>query len=87
MAAVTYSLCSMDPVTFEGGSGTYDHHDAEGFMMLNGVRLKNWAARIAKAGCVRMGDTRRDRRIVCFRLSLIHLGRQLPSGWAMIEAV
>jgi argininosuccinate synthase len=38
----------MDLVTFEEGSGAYDHHDAEGFIKLNGLRLKNWAARNSK---------------------------------------
>lgn len=45
----TSSLYSMDLVTFEEGSGTYDHHDAEGFIKLNGLRLKSWAARNSKA--------------------------------------
>ncbi|UXN71436.1 argininosuccinate synthase [Devosia neptuniae] len=45
-----YSLYSMDLVTFEEGSGTYDHHDAEGFIKLNGLRLKTYAARNKKAG-------------------------------------
>jgi argininosuccinate synthase len=40
-----YSLYSMDLVTFEEGTGTYDHHDAEGFIKLNGLRLKTYAAR------------------------------------------
>jgi argininosuccinate synthase len=40
-----YSLYSMDLVTFEEGSGTYDHHDAEGFIKLNALRLKTYAAR------------------------------------------
>ena len=39
------SLYSMDLVTFEEGSGTYDHHDAEGFIRLQGLRLKTYAAR------------------------------------------
>jgi len=39
------SLYSMDLVTFEEGTGTYDHHDAEGFIRLNGLRLKTFAAR------------------------------------------
>lgn len=43
------SLYSMDLVTFEEGSGTYDHHDAEGFIKLNGLRLKSWAARNGEA--------------------------------------
>ena len=39
------SLYSMDLVTFEEGTGNYDHHDAEGFIRLNGLRLKTFAAR------------------------------------------
>ncbi len=42
------SLYSTDLVTFEEGSGTYDHHDAEGFIKLSGLRLKSWATRNAK---------------------------------------
>jgi argininosuccinate synthase len=38
----------MDLVTFEEGSGTYDHHDAEGFIKLNALRLKTYAARNRK---------------------------------------
>jgi argininosuccinate synthase len=45
-----YPLYSEDLVTFEEGSGTYDHHDAEGFIKLNGLRLKTWSARNKKAG-------------------------------------
>ena len=44
------SLYSMDLVTFEEGSGSYDHHDAEGFIRLNGLRLKTLAARNRKLG-------------------------------------
>ena len=44
-----YSLYSMDLVTFEEGAVAYDHHDAEGFIRLNGLRLKTWAARNAKS--------------------------------------
>jgi argininosuccinate synthase len=44
-----YSLYSEDLVTFEEGSGTYDHHDAEGFIKLQGLRLKTWAARNKRA--------------------------------------
>ncbi|WP_176084487.1 argininosuccinate synthase [Martelella sp. HB161492] len=44
------SLYAMDLVTFEEGSGAYDHHDAEGFIRLNGLRLKSWATRNSKAG-------------------------------------
>lgn len=43
------SLYSMDLVTFEEGSGSYDHHDAEGFIKLNGLRLKSWATRNIRA--------------------------------------
>jgi argininosuccinate synthase len=42
------SLYSMDLVTFEEGSGAYDHHDAEGFIKLTGLRLKTYAARNRK---------------------------------------
>ena len=45
-----YSLYSMDLVTFEEGAVAYDHHDAEGFIRLNGLRLKTYAARNKKAG-------------------------------------
>ena len=44
-----YSLYSEDLVTFEEGSGTYDHHDAEGFIRLNALRLKTWGARNRQA--------------------------------------
>ncbi len=39
------SLYSEDLVTFEEGSGTYDHHDAQGFIQLNALRLKTYTAR------------------------------------------
>jgi argininosuccinate synthase len=39
------SLYSMDLVTFEEGAVAYDHHDAEGFIRLNALRLKTYAAR------------------------------------------
>ncbi len=42
------SLYSTDLVTFEESSGAYDHHDAEGFIKLNGLRLKSWAMRNAR---------------------------------------
>lgn len=45
-----YSLYSEDLVTFEEGTGTYDHHDAEGFIKLNGLRLKTYGARKLKMG-------------------------------------
>jgi len=41
------SLYNMDLVTFEEGAVAYDHHDAEGFIRLNGLRLKTYAARQA----------------------------------------
>jgi argininosuccinate synthase len=50
------SLYSMDLVTFEEGSGTYDHHDAEGFIKLNGLRLKSWASRNDKVRLVPQGS-------------------------------
>ncbi len=40
-----FSLYSEDLVTFEEGSGTYDHHDAQGFIRLNALRLKTYASR------------------------------------------
>lgn len=39
------SLYSADLVTFEESSLAYDHHDAEGFIRLNGLRLRSWASR------------------------------------------
>ncbi|MBB4250082.1 argininosuccinate synthase [Rhizobium sp. BK008] len=39
------SLYSSDLVTFEESAVAYDHHNAEGFIRLNGLRLKSWAAR------------------------------------------
>jgi argininosuccinate synthase len=45
-----YSLYSMDLVTFEEGAVAYDHHDAEGFIRLNGLRLRTYAARNRQAG-------------------------------------
>ncbi|MBX5039608.1 argininosuccinate synthase [Rhizobium lentis] len=39
------SLYSADLVTFEESSIAYDHIDAEGFIRLNGLRLRNWAVR------------------------------------------
>ncbi|MBB2690130.1 UNVERIFIED_ORG: argininosuccinate synthase [Rhizobium esperanzae] len=39
------SLYSADLVTFDEGRHAYNHHDAEGFIRLAGLRLKNWAAR------------------------------------------
>jgi argininosuccinate synthase len=44
------TLYSEDLVTFEEGAVAYDHKDAEGFIRLNGLRLKTWAARNRKAG-------------------------------------
>jgi argininosuccinate synthase len=45
-----YSLYSMDLVTFEEGAVAYDHKDAEGFIRLNGLRLKTFAARRLRVG-------------------------------------
>jgi len=42
------SLYNMDLVTFEEGAVAYDHKDAEGFIRLNGLRLKTYAARRLK---------------------------------------
>ncbi|MBB3918399.1 argininosuccinate synthase [Rhizobium fabae] len=39
------SLYSADLVTFEESAIAYDHHDAEGLIRLNGLRLRSWAAR------------------------------------------
>jgi len=39
------SLYCADLVTFEESAVAYDHHDAEGFIRLNGLRLRSWAAR------------------------------------------
>ena len=44
------SLYNMDLVTFEEGTVAYDHHDAEGFIRLNGLRLKTYAARLIAQG-------------------------------------
>ncbi|MEO9296991.1 argininosuccinate synthase [Devosia alba] len=44
------SLYSEDLVTFEEGTGSYDHHDAEGFIRLSGLRLKTYAARNKQIG-------------------------------------
>ncbi|HEY8576491.1 MAG TPA: argininosuccinate synthase [Devosia sp.] len=44
-----HSLYNMDLVTFEEGAVAYDHKDAAGFIRLNGLRLKTWAARNQKA--------------------------------------
>ena len=35
------SLYSANLATFEDDSGSYDHKDAEGFIALNALRLKN----------------------------------------------
>jgi len=42
------SLYSEDLVTFEEGSGDYDHRDADGFIRLNALRLRVGAARKLK---------------------------------------
>jgi argininosuccinate synthase len=40
-----YSLYDQDLVTFEEGSGSYDHRDAAGFIRLNALRLRTLAQR------------------------------------------
>ena len=40
-----HSLYDRDLVTFEEGSGRYDHHDAAGFIRLNALRLRTIAQR------------------------------------------
>ena len=40
-----HSLYDRDLVTFEEGSGSYDHHDAAGFIRLNALRLRTIAQR------------------------------------------
>lgn len=44
-----YSLYNQDLVTFEEGSVAYDHFDAQGFINLNALRLKQVAIRNKKA--------------------------------------
>ena len=44
------SLYDEDLVTFEEGSGSYDQRDAEGFIRLNGLRLRIAAERAKKLG-------------------------------------
>jgi len=39
------SLYSAELVTFEDDFGAYDQRDADGFIKLNGLRLRNWSAR------------------------------------------
>jgi argininosuccinate synthase len=39
------SLYDQDLVTFEEGAVAYDHHDAEGFIRLNALRLRMLAKR------------------------------------------
>ncbi len=46
--ASLYSLYDQDLVTFEEGSGAYDHHDAAGFIKLNALRLRVRARRDAR---------------------------------------
>src|SRR5467141_3468554 len=43
-----YSLYDRDLVTFEEGNVSYDHRDAEGFIRLNALRLRNLAQRRKK---------------------------------------
>jgi len=40
-----HSLYDQDLVTFEEGSGSYDHRDAAGFIRLNALRLRTIAQR------------------------------------------
>jgi argininosuccinate synthase len=40
-----HSLYDADVVTFEEGSGTYDHRDAAGFIRLNSLALRILALR------------------------------------------
>jgi argininosuccinate synthase len=42
------SLYDQDLVTFEEGSGSYDHRDAAGFIRLNALRLRTLAQRRGK---------------------------------------
>ena len=42
------SLYDQDLVTFEEGSGSYDHRDAAGFIRLNALRLRTIAQRKAR---------------------------------------
>ena len=44
-----FSLYDQDLVTFEEGVQAYDHHDAEGFIKLNALRLRVLAKRDARA--------------------------------------
>ena len=43
------SLYDQDLVTFEEGSGSYDHRDAAGFIRLNALRLRTIAQRKRRA--------------------------------------
>jgi argininosuccinate synthase len=43
-----HSLYDQDLVTFEEGSGSYDHRDAAGFIRLNALRLRTLAQRKRK---------------------------------------
>src|SRR5579872_217124 len=43
-----FSLYDQDLVTFEEGSGSYDHRDASGFIRLNALRLRTLAQRKRK---------------------------------------
>jgi len=44
------SLYDQDLVTFEEGSGSYDHRDAAGFIRLNALRLRTLGQRQRKRG-------------------------------------
>ena len=45
-----HSLYDQDLVTFEKGSGAYDHRDAAGFIKLNALRLRTLAKRDRRTG-------------------------------------
>src|SRR5262249_28452531 len=52
-----YSLYDQDLVTFEQGAVAYDHHDAEGFIKLNALRLRTLAKRQRKLQKQSMSQT------------------------------
>ena len=53
------TLYDQDLVTFEEGSGSYDHRDAAGFIRLNSLRLRTIAAAPAQAkGLTRLSPLR-----------------------------
>jgi len=44
------TIYDQDLVTFEEGSGNYDHRDAAGFIRLNALRLRTLAQRKQRLG-------------------------------------